>query len=501
MRQVTSGGLFVLLLVSCIMFASPTHAETESEIEMLKRNFQLLQEQMRVLQEKIESLEKKKQEEQQAVTHVDEEQRQEERFLEKQKAKRVLAFWKNDFVLSTPDENFWMKIRGNLHFDTRFYDSSSNNSTEFDIRRARMDFQGMFYKYMEFRLQAEFADSPYIRNAWVDYGFRDWLHLRAGQMKPPFSTSWWTTDNNVNFMERGANTPVYPYFDRGWWLWGNLFCNTITWNLSAWTGAGIEADEKKGDIDDHKDYIVRLFWSPFLNYADSLFQGLHLCAQGAMGRQSVATKRFEKGGYGAAIRDDKFWTWNAGDAKIGSRDRLGLEMHYLKGPFSFSTEYLNVYYKDVEVFADDGTRVIDEDGRVTSWSTWVSYFLTGEQKTVSNFGWKQPNPKVDFNPVTLKGTGAWEILFRYTMTDTSDDLFDAYAYGGDEYSILVGADYVNEFTVGLNWTWNPMLRWQLNYVYLDGNQNGIRSGDSADPAGTKWEETDSMLGLRMIFKF
>jgi len=130
----------------------------------------------------------------------------------------VVAYWKNDFFLSTPDEAFWMKIRGNLHLDTKFYGENSKNPNTIDVRRAGMDFQGGFYKFVTFRVQAEFADSPYLRNAWADYGFRDWMHLRAGQMKPPFSTSWWTLDNNVNFVERGANTPIYPYFDRGFWV-------------------------------------------------------------------------------------------------------------------------------------------------------------------------------------------------------------------------------------------------------------------------------------------
>ena len=34
-------------------------------------------------------------------------------------------------------------------------------------------------------------------------------------MKVPFSSSWATLDNNVNFIERASSTPVYPFFDRG----------------------------------------------------------------------------------------------------------------------------------------------------------------------------------------------------------------------------------------------------------------------------------------------
>ncbi len=470
------------------------------------------QERLNALENKINSLQKELQQLKDSLAT----QAAEEKIVEKKKATPVLAFWKNDFFLSTPDENFWMKIRGNLHMDTKFYGGNSNNPTEFDIRRARMDFQGMWYKYIYFRVQAEFADSPYIRNAWADYKFKDWLHLRAGQMKPPFSTSWWTLDNRVNFLERGASTPMYPYFDRGWWIWGDLFDKSLTWNLSAFTGAGMDLDSKKGDIDDHKDYIARLFYSPFKNKEGSVLEGLHLCLEGSLGKQSVPTKRFEKGAYAkAAVRDDNFWTWETekdetrnalgilqGDGssgRIGSRDRWGVELHYIAGPFSLSSEYLVTEYDDIDVFASDGTKVISDDGGITSWSTWVSYFLTGEQKGVSNFGWKQPKPKTKFDPVHLKGTGAWEVLARYTSTKTSESLFDTNIYLGNDYKILEGASRVDEYTLGLSWTWNPMVRWQLNYVHLDGH--GIESGSANEMEGENRIDNEDMVGLRMIFKF
>jgi phosphate-selective porin len=382
-----------------------------------------------------------------------------------------------------------MKIRGNLHFDAKFYGGNSNNPTHFDIRRARFDFQGMWYKYIYFRCQAEFADKPYARNFWADYKFRDWLHLRAGQMKPPFSTSWWTTDNNVHFLERGVSTPITPYFDRGFWIWGDVADNTLTWNLGAFTGAGMDYDYNKGDVDDHKDYVARLFYTPFKNQEGSVLQGLNLCVEGTTGRESVATSRFEGRGYGAAVRDDKFWTWDTSvTGTIESRDRWGAEVHYIGGPFSLSSEYLVTKWNDIEVSGGS-----TEDGDITSWSTWVSYFVTGEQKRVSNFGWKAPKPKENFDPVHLKGTGAWEILARYTKTVTDENLFDS--------GILKGADTVDEYSVGLSWTWNPMVRWQLNYVHLHGNRDGIRTGTSDNVGQTGYVDDEDMVGLRMIFKF
>ncbi|UCG81375.1 MAG: hypothetical protein JSV60_03610 [Desulfobacterales bacterium] len=463
------GCLLIIALALAVVWHIPATAETgEDRLKALEDKIQALEQELQQIKDTAEATEK---------------------VAEKKKATPVFAFWKNDFFLSIPDENFWMKIRGNLHFDAKFYGGNSNNPTHFDIRRARFDFQGMWYKYIYFRCQAEFADKPYARNFWADYKFRDWLHLRAGQMKPPFSTSWWTTDNNVHFLERGVSTPITPYFDRGFWIWGDVADNTLTWNLGAFTGAGMDYDYNKGDVDDHKDYVARLFYTPFKNQEGSVLQGLNLCVEGTTGRESVATSRFEGRGYGAAVRDDKFWTWDTSvTGTIESRDRWGAEVHYIGGPFSLSSEYLVTKWNDIEVSGGS-----TEDGDITSWSTWVSYFVTGEQKRVSNFGWKAPKPKENFDPVHLKGTGAWEILARYTKTVTDENLFDS--------GILKGADTVDEYSVGLSWTWNPMVRWQLNYVHLHGNRDGIRTGTSDNVGQTDYVDDEDMVGLRMIFKF
>jgi hypothetical protein len=44
-----------------------------------------------------------------------------------------------------------------------------------------------------------------------------------------------------------------------------------------------------------------------------------------------------------------------------------------------------------------------------------------------------------------------------------------------------------------------MLRWQFNYVHLDGD--GILTGDKNNEAGTERVDHEDMFGLRMIFKF
>ena len=51
------------------------------------------------------------------------------------------------------------------------------------------------------------------------------------------------------------------------------------------------------------------------------------------------------------------------------------------------------------------------------------------------------------------GRGAWEVAARWDWID----LDDGNIHGG----------YMNNYTLGLNWYWNPSIKWQFNYTATD----------------------------------
>ncbi len=214
---------------------------------------------------------------------------------------------------------------------------------------------------MTYRIQASFENDPYIRNAWVDLRFDDAIHVTVGQMKVPFSTSWMTFDNQVNFVERATAAPVYPFFDRGVTAWGDLAGRRLTYQLGAFTGTGVDSDTPKGDVDDHKDIALRLFAQPFRQSSSDALKGLYLAVQGTYGPQSVATRRFESGGLTGADFASRVWRWRLEQmigsdgrsndivtAEIDSRNRLGAEIHWLHGPFTASLEVLQLSYEGMD---------------------------------------------------------------------------------------------------------------------------------------------------------
>ncbi len=468
----------------------------------------------------------------------------------------VRAYYDDDFILETMDGSFQLKIRGNVHLDTRLFQSDARGAPHtIDLRRARIDLQGRIHERFTFRLQPELAGTPYVRNAWVDVQFSPAVHVRLGQMKVPFSTSWLTLDNNLNFLERGASAPILPFFDRGALLWGELWEAALIYSLGVFTGANADVDAPSGDTDDYKDLSARLFMQPFRTSEGHALRGLYLVANGMWGKMSIPTSRIETGGYRSANYDAALWRWRTEQilgtdgrvtdrvgAQIDTRYRLGAELHYLSGPFAFSTEYLAVHYGDIALYHDfyvGSSRAAHEelyrtDGVVRSWSAWASFYLTGESKRLTSEGWRTARPTA---ALESGGPGAWEVLARLSRTWTNHSLFTPTAVTGLESgssslpqgysgatpgagnafvaSVADGAHDVCEATLGINWTVNPMVRLQLNDVLLwarisdrDGDgedDNFIVSGATSAQVDldkksrkTKWENA---IMLRLVFKF
>lgn len=444
------------------------------------------------------------------------------------------AYYDNDFILETAGGAFQLKIRGNIHLDLRGYQAEARGAPySFDIRRGRIDLQGRIHRWFTFRLQPEFAGKPYLRNAWVDAGPFPWLHIRAGQMKVPFSSSWLTRDNNVNFIERGTSSPIYPFFDRGVLVWGELFGGAVIYNFGAFTGAGIDVDHGAGDIDDSKDLAARLFLQPLRHVRSRALSGIFLVLQGTWGQMSVPTSRYETGGLRSANYETSIWRWRTEQllgtdgrvsdrvsAVIDSRWRWGAELHYLLGPFALSGEFLEVRYEDIalhhELLEGSARRVHEtlssRDGWVRSLSGWVSVYITGEQKGLTNGGWKTAKPK---RALGEGGYGALEVLARYSRTWSSRGLFRQQEVAGFsstspelpsgysatvpgsgnsvKVSVLDGAHDVHELTLGVSWTINPMIRLQLNNVFQwapDVDRDGDGESDNELVSGAKSNQSD-----------
>jgi phosphate-selective porin len=185
-----------------------------------------------------------------------------------------------------------------------------------------------------------------------------------------------------------------------------------------------------------------------------------------------------------------------------------------------------VRYYGIELHHDlarGSSRVAREEllrrsGAVRNLSTWISFHVTGEHKQVSNWGWRAPRPRA---AIGEGGPGAIEILARYSHTWTDERLFDSAVGAGfgpadsrlpADYdgptpgdgnaaaiAVLDGAHDVHEFTLGLSWTLNSLVRLQLNDVFLwapEADRDGDGQSDNLLVSGANSSQANPSLKNR-----
>ena len=82
----------------------------------------------------------------------------------------------------------YLKIGGwiDVQYSYEYYDAD-NQTSVFMIRRARFDLKGSPSKWVDYRLQVDFAPNPRLIDAYVKVNFCKQVQLQVGQFKIPFS--------------------------------------------------------------------------------------------------------------------------------------------------------------------------------------------------------------------------------------------------------------------------------------------------------------------------
>ena len=486
--------MFVFLFC---MSAVPVFAADSKDIDQLKIEVEKLLNKIQELEKKQKESDKKFESIKDAAAKVEKEEAQ----LKEEKKQKALAYWKDGFFIETTDKKFKLQMGGTLNFDTRVFESGKS-ATGFDIRRARYDMRGNLYTgdvEHQFRLQLEMADSSAaVRNAYWMFKFMPELNVMVGQFKiPAGGADFLTEEANVNFIEYATDTPVSPHFDRGINIISSFLGGKVQTCVGAFNGTGTETDNSQGDWDNDKNYALRLMLVPFKDSESTYIKGLHLAGSFESGLQSNKTGKGE-----ANNRTENFesnwYRWIANRVDLDERTRYGGELHWIVGPFTASYEFNRVEWDNITVFNSSGAVVnhLDDTYHSDVHQVWVSYFLTGEQKSIQDifFNWRQPKPKKNFS--IKDGTwGAWEIAARYALHDTSEELFD-----GGSNAVLDGTNKGYSVTGGIRWTWNPRTRIMLDVNYLksdDGKGISVNRNDEGI-SNREYKDSETAILMRLI---
>jgi phosphate-selective porin OprO and OprP len=192
----------------------------EQILDLLLQRGQITQEEYRTLQEKA---------------------KQEQAAGAKEPSPAILAgIEKGKPFLKSADDNFRLELGGRLQGDFQAAEDGTRTLTgpflgsQFLIRRARVDVDVMFYKWITAKIQSELTEGVSLTDAYLDLAFMPELRFRAGQFHVPFSLEELTSDNFIDFIERSMVNELTPMRDRGVKIYGALMggSSIITWAVS-----------------------------------------------------------------------------------------------------------------------------------------------------------------------------------------------------------------------------------------------------------------------------
>lgn len=120
-------------------------------------------------------------------------------------------------------------------------------------------------------------------------------------------------------------------------------------------------------------------------------------------------------------------------------DTYGLEALWVRGPLSVQTEAMAAVVHQAAPTSVFGGAYVN-----------AGYFLTGEHRPYDRLAGAIDRVQ-PYNSIGNGGRGAWEIAWRYSYIDLSDDA-------------LIGGNMTN-MTTGINWYLNPYCKWVFNYIH------------------------------------
>jgi hypothetical protein len=375
------------------------------------------------------------------------------------------AGWNGEhFFIRSSDGQFSISPYGYVDTDYRAYQGDGAPSDTFLLRRARFGFQGNYGSHFDFAILTDAASTTgsVVRDAYVNVRFRPEIQFQAGQFKVPFGQEAGTGATNLDFIERGFQSMLYPsaataYRSPGAMLHGDIDGGVVQYYLGAFNGRGYST----ASVVNESEIIGRLRFYPFRKSENSWFREFafggsvdHADSRGLSGDQSFA-----------AALPDAAYSFFPQFPINGPIWRYNGEFTYIRNAFALRGEY------DQVRLARNGIGSLQEGNLgfmslpgITgkAYDVSASYILTHE---------KQPEngtPRVrrpTFGPDTPggkgRGLGAWEVAARITglhANEPGTNLLNLYTPG-----YVATFDYhTTEYTIGLSYYPNYWVKYMVN---------------------------------------
>jgi len=377
-------------------------------------------------------------------------------------AERIfLAGYKGGFYLRSEEEGgMEMRLGGSFQADYRAYAETERADSRFDIRKARLLFQGQVTPWFRYGLEYEFQGNATdnLVDAYGEFVFSEMQALRIGQFKEPFGLEWQGADKAQWFAERSMGYYLSPLRDVGMMLSGSMAQGSVNYALGLFNGDGQDGSARGSD---HAapEVTGRVAVKPFGATDMSLLRGLQVGASASYAKidpinvgvnvKSTGMAGLTRNLYVLGVNSNKFGVLQ----DVESRIRGNVEAAWVKGPFALMGEYTYLRYTDI-----DTSEITPTDADFSSWYASAAWCVTGEDFSLAGGVVNPLYPRQFFNP--QEGTyGALCLAARYEH------------FTGDKEWIVQDANVsvreADAASVCATWILFPMLRVVADYTYTD----------------------------------
>lgn len=381
--------------------------------------------------------------------------------------------------IATADGNFKFALRSVVQFDAADYDvkplrADNDLQTGTNFRRARLGFDGTAFKDWNFALWAEFGgtggESAILNQAFLEYaGFKPFgsdvdFRIRAGAWATPAGLEDATSNTESLFLERAAAAELVRGLAAGDGRTGvGVFASGQRWYGSAvWTGKVVGVPST-AEFDQQSGYVVRAAFNPLHSekydvHIGGTITGILSAADLTAGPVQNKVLRLRER---PELRVDGTRLVDTGNINGKSLTTYGVEAGASYGPFYAAGEWFKFDLNRSNL----GTAASTFDPSFSGWYVQGAYTLTGEHRSwaAANGGFRGIRPDRPFD-LKKNNWGAWELGARYSELDLNDHegvIGRATPVGG----IRGGEQKIT--TVGLNWYPNSVVRFLLDYQWVD----------------------------------
>jgi len=377
----------------------------------------------------------------------------------------LAAGWNGEhFFIKSADGQFSISPYGYLDTDYRAYQGDGAPSDTFLIRRARFGFQGNFGSHFDFAIltDSNATTGAIVRDAYLNVRIRPEFQFQAGQFKEPFAQETGIGATNLDFVERGLQSLLYPspgtaYRSPGMALHGDIKGGIVQWWAGAFNGRnGVTANNTN-----EPDFVGRLRFYPFRKSKNDRLKQFafggsidHARSRGLSGDLSFS-----------GVMPDAAYNFFPSLHINGPIERYEGEFTYLYGPYALRGEYVQMQQQRYDIGSETpgGLGFLSVPGvGAKAWNISTTYLLTKEKRPENG------TPRVKsplFGPDTPggkgRGLGAWEVALRYTgiQANAPGATFPNPFTPG----LVPTYDFhTDEITFGLNWYPNYWVKYMVN---------------------------------------